>query len=224
VKVIIAEDVALLREGVARLLIDAGHEVLATVADADALRATVPVHPEVDLVITDVRMPPDNTDDGLRAAVDLRRGRPDLPVMVLSAFVAGPYVRTLLEDQAPAGVGYLLKERIGRVDDFLAALEVVRGGGIVIDPLVIAPLMQVRRTSGGLGQLTPREAEVLERMARGESNTDIARGLFLSMAAVNKHVANIFTKLDLQPGQDNRRVRAVLAWLEATRSRDAFPG
>jgi DNA-binding NarL/FixJ family response regulator len=127
--------------------------------------------------------------------------------MILSAFVAGPYLRTLLEDPVPAGLGYLLKERVGRVDDFLAALEVVHSGGVVIDPLVIASLMQVQRTSGGLGRLTPREGEVLERMARGESNTDIANGLFLSMAAVNKHVANIFTKLDLPPGQDNRRVR-----------------
>ncbi len=214
-RLVIAEDVTLLREGLVSLLCRAGHEIVDAVGDAPALVATVLAHPEVDLVVTDVRMPPDGTDDGLRAAVDLRRARPDLPVMVLSAYVAGPYVRTLLDDEASAGVGYLLKERVSRVADFLAALDVVRAGGTVVDPAVVTAMMRTRRGLGSLGRLTPREAEVLELMAQGASNSQIADRLVLSMAAVTKHVANIFVKLDLPPGEDNRRVRAVLAWLDA---------
>ncbi len=214
-KVIVAEDAALLREGLTSLLTAAGHEVVAAVGDADEMLSTVPRLPEVELLIADVRMPPNHGDDGLRAAVQVRAERPNLPIMVLSAYVAGPYLGILMEDASHAGVGYLLKERVGRVADFLTAMEVVRNGGVVIDPHVVTALMTVRRGSGGLARLTPREAEVLERMARGESNNEIAAGLVLSPAAVGKHVANIFAKLDLSPDQENRRVRAVLAWLES---------
>jgi len=245
----------------------------------------------VDVLITDVRMPPTGTDDGLRAAIDLRRTYPGLPVVVLSAYVAGPYVQDLLEETesptSPTGpgapsassggaVGYLLKERVGRVADFLHSLDIVVGGGVVIDPEVVSHLIKAARATGstqettqvvtgcgtgedvgpmvgagssaaptasgargpvpaaaassstpsggiasaapggvGLDRLTRREQEVLELMAQGLSNAQIAERLVVSDGAVAKHVANIFRGLDLQPGEENRRVRAVLAWLRA---------
>ncbi len=279
-RILLADDAALLREGLAGLLTTAGHKVVAQVADADALRTEVErlaaAGERPDIVVTDVRMPPTGTDDGLRAAIDLRRAHPGLPVVVLSAYVAGPYVQDLLEETessaspaSPAGsggaVGYLLKERVGRVADFLHSLDVVVGGGVVIDPEVVSHLMKAARAAGsraggaaentagpaavaptapsgfqtpapigavspstpsggiasaapggeGLDRLTRREQEVLELMAQGLSNAQIAERLVLSDGAVAKHVANIFRGLDLQPGEENRRVRAVLAWLHA---------
>ena len=297
-RILLADDAALLREGLAGLLTTAGHEVVAQVADADALRTEVgrlaAAGELPDVVVTDVRMPPTGTDDGLRAAIDLRRAHPGLPVVVLSAYVAGPYVQDLLEETesptSPAGpggpsassggaVGYLLKERVGRVADFLHSLDIVVGGGVVIDPEVVSHLMKAARAAGsaqdaadfgvgeaagarvgsapgaasgtsvdaaatpsgpppataravspstpsggiahatpsgtGLDRLTRREQEVLELMAQGLSNAQIAERLVVSDGAVAKHVANIFRGLDLQPGEENRRVRAVLAWLHA---------
>ena len=301
-RILLADDAALLREGLAGLLTTAGHKVVAQVADADALRTEVEHLAAAgelpDIVVTDVRMPPTGTDDGLRAAIDLRRAHPGLPVVVLSAYVAGPYVQDLLEETessaspaSPAGsggsggaVGYLLKERVGRVADFLHSLDVVVGGGVVIDPEVVSHLMKAARAAAtgheaapatwtgqaagvagamteptpgaasgapmsaaatppgpwvpvpvrvgspptppggiasaapggaGLDRLTRREQEVLELMAQGLSNAQIAERLVLSDGAVAKHVANIFRGLDLQPGEENRRVRAVLAWLHA---------
>ena len=302
-RILLADDATLLREGLAGLLTTAGHEVVAQVADADALREEVgrlaAAGELPDVVVTDVRMPPTGTDDGLRAAIDLRRAHPGLPVVVLSAYVAGPYVQDLLEETesptSPAGpggpsassggaVGYLLKERVGRVADFLHSLDVVVGGGVVIDPEVVSHLMKAARAAAtgheaapatwtgqaagvagamteqtpgaasgapmsaaatppgpwvpvpvrvgspptppggiasaapggaGLDRLTRREQEVLELMAQGLSNAQIAERLVLSDGAVAKHVANIFRGLDLQPGEENRRVRAVLAWLHA---------
>ncbi|QPL04751.1 MULTISPECIES: LuxR C-terminal-related transcriptional regulator [Actinomyces] len=238
-RILLADDAALLREGIAGLLAAAGHEVVAQVADADALRAEVTRLAQVgappDVVVTDVRMPPTGTDDGLRAAVDLRAAHPGLPVVVLSAYVAGPYLRDLLgsattSDGGGGAVGYLLKERVGRVDDFLRSLDVVAAGGVVIDPEVLATLMGAARpatpvgagapASGGdaerVRRLTEREREVLALMAEGLSNTQVAERLVLSDGAVAKHVANILAKLDLPPGEDTRRVRAVLTWLRAT--------
>ena len=290
-RILLADDAALLREGLAGLLTTAGHEVVAQVADADALREEVgrlaAAGELPDVVVTDVRMPPTGTDDGLRAAIDLRRAHPGLPVVVLSAYVAGPYVQDLLEETesptSPAGpggsggaVGYLLKERVGRVADFLHSLDIVVGGGVVIDPEVVSHLIKAARATGstqettqvvtgcgtgedvgamvgagssaaptasgargpvpaaaassstpsggiasaapggaGLDRLTRREQEVLELMAQGLSNAQIAERLVVSDGAVAKHVANIFRGLDLQPGEENRRVRAVLAWLHA---------
>ena len=287
-RILLADDAALLREGLAGLLAAAGHEVVAQVADADALRtevARLAAAGELpDVVVTDVRMPPTRTDDGLRAAVDLRAAHPGLPVVVLSAYVAGPYLGELIEG-VDGAVGYLLKERVGRVSDFMRSLDVVVSGGIVIDPEVMAHLMasaagavgagatgpdapRALAASGvsgapdgagpvgapdgavgagesiapgawdapgatcaaghgpaasapadppnrGLERLTPREAEVLTLMAEGLSNGRIAQRLVISDGAVAKHVANIFLKLDLPPGEENRRVRAVLAWVRA---------
>ncbi len=250
-RIVLADDVALLREGLASLLAAAGHEVLAQAADADALRAEVARLASAgdlpDVVVTDVRMPPTGTDDGLRAAVDLRAEHPGLAVVVLSAYVAGPYLRDLLDgagESAAAGaggVGYLLKERVGRVADFLRSLELVAAGGVVVDPEVMARLVRPasdaedrdddgvptdRRPASEpgtgdpaaarlLARLTPREEEVLALMAEGLSNAQVAERLVLSDGAVAKHVANVLAKLDLPPGEDNRRVRAVLTFLRA---------
>ncbi|WP_040156148.1 LuxR C-terminal-related transcriptional regulator [Mobilicoccus massiliensis] len=218
-RIFLAEDAALIRAGLVEVLASAGHEITGTAADADALRTLIGVAGRdgtlPDLLVTDVRMPPDGTDDGLRAAIDLRREHPGLPVLVLSAYVSGPYVRRLLDDAGSgAGLGYLLKERVGRVADFLRTIDMVAGGGVVVDPEVVAHAMRSGR-DGPLADLTPRESEVLRLMAEGLSNTQIADRLVLSAAAVSKHVANVFLKLDLPPGEDNRRVRAVLTWLRA---------
>ena len=208
----------------AGLLTAAGHTIAARASDADELRAAVAALAAAgdlpDVVVTDVRMPPGNTDDGLRAALELRRAHPGLPVVVLSAYVASPYVRDLLDDGG--AVGYLLKERVGRVADFLSSLEVVASGGIVVDPEVVATLLdgqdQPRKHTKhpDLRRLTDREYQVLGLIAEGLTNHQIARRLFLSDGAVAKHVAGVFTKLDLPPEEDNRRVRAVLIWLRAT--------
>jgi DNA-binding NarL/FixJ family response regulator len=211
-RVVIAEDAAVLREGLARLLTGHGHEVCAAVADAEALFAAVAEYAP-DAVIADIRMPPTHTDEGLRAAVAIRRDFPSTGVLVFSQYIETRYMARLLESGA-GGVGYLLKERAGNVADFISALERVAAGGTALDPEVIGQLL--RRPDPGLASLTPREREVLGLMAEGRSNSGVAGKLVLSEGAVEKHIASIFGKLslDLEPA-DNRRVLAVLRYLSA---------
>ena len=213
-RIVIADDSAILREGLAGLLERRGHEVVGRAGTAVELEGVIgKLSAQLpDVVITDVRMPPEMGDDGLKAAVALRRAYPGLPVMVLSQYVAPAYAVALF-DSPDAGTGYLLKDRVSEVRDFLASLEVVAQGGTVIDPTVAQALMRSGRS--GLGELSPREREVLELMSRGKSNKDIATELVLSNAAVAKHVSNIFTKLRLDPSEDNRRVKAILQYLSA---------
>jgi DNA-binding NarL/FixJ family response regulator len=211
-RVVIAEDAAVLREGLARLLTDHGHEVAAAVADAAALRAAVTEHLP-DAVIADIRMPPTHTDDGLRVAVAIKRDFPSIGVLLFSQYIETRYMARLLETGA-RGVGYLLKDRVGNVADFVSALERVAAGGTALDPEVISQLL--RKPDPGLALLTAREREVLGLMAEGRSNSGIADKLVLSEGAVEKHIANIFGKLSLEPeAADNRRVLAVLRYLRA---------
>lgn len=216
-RLLVADDAALIRAGLVGLLERAGHQVVAEAGDAPELlaqcRRLANGDGLPDLVIADVRMPPTMTDDGLHAAVQLRAEYPSLPVLMLSQYVAPAYASTLLEGGASSGLGYLLKERVGRVADFLASVELVTSGGVVVDPEVISQLLNSRRGDPVLGRLTPRELEVLSLMANGAANQQIADKLVISTAAVAKHVANIFTKMGLGPDEDNRRVRAVLAYL-----------
>ena len=211
-RIVLAEDAALLREGLVGILERAGHEVVAAVGDARALEAYVR-RERPELVVTDVRMPPTHTDEGLRAAVAIRAEHPGTAVLVLSAYVAESYVSELL-DSAPggAGVGYLLKDRVGHVRDFLDSLERVADGGTVVDPEVVRQLLRRRHDDGPLAALTEREREVLALMAEGRTNGQIAGRLVVSEAAVRKHVGSIFAKLPLDPAGD-RRVSAVLAYL-----------
>ncbi|MFJ4767679.1 response regulator [Streptomyces uncialis] len=212
-RVIVAEDAVLLREGLVGLLERFGHETLAAVGSADALVEAVHAQ-RPDLVITDVRMPPGDGDDGLRAAVALRDTYPRLPVLVLSQYVERSYAVRLLDSCGGAAVGYLLKERVGAVADFMAALGHVAVGGTVVDPEVIQQLVKLRHDP--LERLSAREREVLGLMAEGRSNASLAAHLFVSEAAVNKHIGNIFQKLDLPVDTDgHRRVLAVLAFLSA---------
>lgn len=211
-KIVLADDSALLREGVAGLLERRGHEIVGQAATAPSLIELVETGPLPDIVVTDVRMPPNMADDGLKAAVSLRRSFPSLAVMVLSQYVAPAYAVELF-DVDTAGTGYLLKDRVSEVADFLSSLEVVAQGGTVIDPTVAKALMASGRS--GLAELTPREREVLELMSQGKSNKEIASALVLSAAAVAKHVSNIFLKLRLDPKEDNRRVKAILEYLAA---------
>ncbi|MCQ9332732.1 LuxR C-terminal-related transcriptional regulator [Corynebacterium phoceense] len=211
-KIVLADDSALLREGVAGLLERRGHEIVGQAATAPSLIELVETGPLPDIVVTDVRMPPNRADDGLKAAVSLRREFPSLAVMVLSQYVAPAYAVELF-DVDTAGTGYLLKDRVSEVADFLSSLEVVAQGGTVIDPTVAKALMASGRS--GLAELTPREREVLELMSQGKSNKEIASALVLSAAAVAKHVSNIFLKLRLDPKEDNRRVKAILEYLAA---------
>lgn len=215
-KIVIADDSALLREGVAGLLERRGHEIIGVAEDAPALVELVQEQGRAgalpDVLITDVRMPPGMSADGLEAAVSLRREFPTLHVMVLSQYVAPAYAVELF-DGATGGTGYLLKDRVSEVADFLTSLDVVASGGTVIDPTVASALMSAGRS--GLAELTPREREVLELMSRGKSNRDIAGELVLSNAAVAKHVSNIFAKLRLDPAEENRRVKAILEYLSA---------
>ncbi|MET8337950.1 response regulator transcription factor [Streptosporangium canum] len=206
-RVVLAEDAVLLREGLVGLLERFGHTVAAAVGDAPSLIAAVEEHGP-DIVVTDVRMPPGFTDEGLRAAFTLRAGRPGLPVLILSQYVQQAYVAELMD----AGVGYLLKDRIGHVREFADALDRVAAGGTVVDPEVVRQLLTRRRDP--LRRLTPREREVLALIAEGRSNAAIARTLVVTEAAVAKHIASILAKLDLPPaGDDHRRVLAVLAYL-----------
>jgi DNA-binding NarL/FixJ family response regulator len=210
-RVVIAEDAAVLREGLARLLSDRGHEICALVEDAETLRAAVTEHLP-DAVIADIRMPPTHTDEGLRAAVDIKRDFPATGVLLFSQYIETRYTARLLESGA-GGVGYLLKERVGNVAEFVSALERVAAGGTALDPEVISELL--RRPDAGLASLTAREREVLGLMAEGRSNSGIARKLTLSDGVIEKHIASIFGKLSLEPeGADNRRVLAVLRYLK----------
>ncbi|MFD7261602.1 LuxR C-terminal-related transcriptional regulator [Streptomyces sp. NPDC059874] len=210
-KIVLAEDGVLLREGLVGLLTRFGHEVAAAVGDADELRTAVAAH-DPDIVVTDVRMPPGFTDEGLRAAVELRAARPSLPVLVLSQYVQRSYAADLLDSGDGSGVGYLLKDRVGQVEQFLDAVVAVAAGGTVVDPEVVRQLLRRRRDP--LSALTPREREVLGLVAEGKSNGAIARDLVVSEAAVGKHIGNILGKLDLPPAEEtHRRVLAVLAYL-----------
>ncbi|WP_406444673.1 response regulator transcription factor [Streptomyces sp. NBC_01613] len=210
-RIVLAEDSVLLREGLIALLNRFRHEVVAAVGDADALLAAVAEH-EPDVVVTDVRMPPGFQDEGLHAAVRLREERPGLPVVVLSQYVQRAYAAELLDSGDGTGVGYLLKDRVGQVEQFVDALREVAAGGTVVDPEVVRQLLRRRRDP--LARLTPREREVLALIAEGKSNGAIARTLVVSEAAVGKHIGSILTKLDLPPADDvHRRVLAVLAYL-----------
>jgi DNA-binding NarL/FixJ family response regulator len=210
-RVVIAEDSVLLRAGLTRLLTDGGFEVAAAVADGDELlRAVGEHHPG--LVVVDVRMPPTHTDEGIQAALVIRRQYPDTAVMVLSQYVEESYAHDLLSTQTSA-VGYLLKDRVAHVPDFLESLRRVAAGGTVLDPEVVAQLV-ARRRSDPMDDLTPREQEVLRLMAEGRSNTGIAEALRVSHSAVEKYISNIFMKLDLPPtATEHRRVLAVLRYL-----------
>jgi DNA-binding NarL/FixJ family response regulator len=210
-RIVIADDSVLLREGLIRLLAENGHDVVAAVGDGPSLVTAVATH-RPDLSIVDVRMPPSHTDEGLRAAVEARRLVPGAPVLVLSQYVEESYAGDLLADRRGA-VGYLLKDRVAELADFLDSLRRVAAGGTVLDPEVVAQLF-VRRRDDPLRTLTPREREVLALMAEGRSNTAIARRLVVSDGAVEKHIRNVFAKLDLAPGEEqHRRVLAVLAYL-----------
>jgi DNA-binding NarL/FixJ family response regulator len=211
VRVVLAEDAVLLREGLAGLLHRFGFQVLALVGDAEALKAAVAEHAP-DLVITDIRMPPSYTDEGLHAAVELRRAHPQLAVVVLSQHVQHSYAADLLDSAGGRGIGYLLKDRVVDIEDFIASLRRVAAGGTAVDPQVISQL--VRRRRDPLSSLSPREREVLALIAEGHSNTAIARRLVVTEAAVGKHVRSILAKLHLPQTDDtNRRVLAVLAYL-----------
>ncbi|GAA3137630.1 response regulator [Streptosporangium carneum] len=211
-RVILAEDSVLLREGLIRLLATADMHVVAAVADAEELLRAVDEHAP-DLVVTDVRMPPSHTDEGLRAALVLRRQHPGLPILVLSQYVEERYATQLLST-ATSGVGYLLKDRVADVTEFLDALRRVADGGTALDPEVVAQLL-LRGRSDPVDRLTRREYEVLALIAEGRSNAGIAEALVVSESAVGKHINNIFTKLDLSGAdKDHRRVLAVLRFLK----------
>lgn len=211
-RIAVADDSVLLREGLIRLLTENGHEVVAAVGDGPSLVDAVETH-QPDVSVVDVRMPPSHTDEGLRAAVEARRRVPGSPVLVLSQYVEVSYADDLLADGTGA-IGYLLKDRVAAVADFLDAVERVASGGTVLDPDVVAQLLVRRRRDDPLRQLTMREQEVLALMAEGRSNTSISRSLVVSDGAVEKHIGNIFAKLALVPGNDgHRRVLAVLAYL-----------
>ena len=212
-RIVIAEDSVLLRAGITRLLTDAGFDVVAAVGDAASLVEVVGrLHP--DLTVVDVRMPPTLTDDGLRAAIAIRERQPTVAILVLSQYVEERYASDLLAGDT-AGIGYLLKDRVADVADFVDAVRRVGAGGTALDAEVVAQLLARTRRRDPLERLTAREREVLALMAEGRSNAAIAKALVVGAGAVEKHVNSIFTKLDLAAtGDDNRRVLAVLRWLE----------
>lgn len=211
-RVVIAEDLALLRDGLTRLLRDHGMDVVAAVEDGDALVAAVEEH-RPDVAVTDVRLPPGFTDEGLRAAIEARRRVPATPVLVISQYVEQTYAVELLADGG-AGVGYLLKDRVADPAEFVDAVRRVAAGGTAMDPEVVAQLVARRGPASPLASLTPREREVLGLMAEGRSNAAIARTLVVTDGAVEKHISNIFGKLSLaQADGGHRRVLAVLAYL-----------
>lgn len=212
-RIVIAEDSVLLRAGIASLLEEAGHEVVAAVGDGDSLIDAVD-RQLPDLAVVDVRMPPSFSDEGLRAALAVRGQHPTTGILVLSQYVEERYAAELLATQS-SGIGYLLKDRVADVREFLEALQRVGDGGTVLDPEVVAQLLARSARQDPLERLTPREREVLGLMAEGRSNAAIAATLVVSDGAVEKHVTSIFTKLDLPPAEhDHRRVLAVLRWLE----------
>lgn len=214
-RIVIAEDSVLLRAGLTRILVDAGEEVVATVGDADELLTTVERH-RPDLALVDVRMPPTHTDDGLRAALQVRERWPEVAILVLSQYVEERYATELIARDT-SRVGYLLKDRIADVGEFLGAVRRVGEGGTALDPEVVAQLLARSGRRDPLERLSPREREVLALMAEGRANPAIARELVISPKAVEKHVSNIFLKLDLAPAEgDHRRVLAVLRWLEGS--------
>ena len=213
-RIIIADDAALIREGLVRLVADMGHEVVASVASAPELVAAVAAEVP-DVVVTDIRMPPRHQDDGLRAALALRLSHPGLPVLLLSQHAERAYAEELLADGA-GGVGYLLKDRVGDLGTFARALKTVAAGGTILDPEIAQQLVRQRRADGPLERLTAREREVLTLMAEGRTNAAIGSALVLSDGAIEKHIASIFAKLDLPADMDgHRRVLAVLTWLRA---------
>jgi DNA-binding NarL/FixJ family response regulator len=213
-RVVIAEDLALLRDGLTRLLRDNGFDVVAAVTDGDTLVRTV-LRERPDVAIVDIRLPPSFRDEGLRAALTLRERQPETGILIVSQYVEQAYAAELLAD-GRGGVGYLLKDRIMDVDDFVDAVRRVATGGTALDPEVVAQLFARRRVEGPVERLTPRETEVLGLIAEGRSNAAVARELVLSLGAVEKHVASILAKLQLPPSDDDhRRVLAVLAYLRS---------
>jgi DNA-binding NarL/FixJ family response regulator len=213
-RVVIAEDSVLLREGLSRLLIESGFDVVAAVGDGEAVLRMVDEH-RPDVVVLDVRMPPTHTDEGLRAALVIRRQWPDVAVLVFSQYVEERYATELLAGET-RGVGYLLKDRVADVVEFVDALRRVAAGGTVLDPEVVAQLLARGRRSHPLDKLTPREREVLALISEGRSNAAVAAQLVVGEGAVEKHVSSIFTKLGLMPAEsDHRRVLAVLRYLES---------
>jgi DNA-binding NarL/FixJ family response regulator len=215
VRVLLGEDDVLMREGIARLLAEAGFEVVGQAGDAEALLRKALAH-KPDVVIADVQMPPGHGDDGLRAALELRKQRPETGVLVLSQYYEEDYALELIGTQ-PEGVGYLLKERVGDVEAFLQAVARVAAGGSALDPEVVGRMLGRRRAAGPLDTLSPRERDVLGAMAEGKSNRGIAEALFVTDAAVEKHVTAIFQKLDLGPTPtEHRRVLAVLTYLRGS--------
>jgi DNA-binding NarL/FixJ family response regulator len=213
-RAVVADDSVLLRDGVVRLLQDADIDVVAAVGDAEALLAAVDEH-RPDLAIIDVRMPPTHTDEGIRAALDIRRDHPGVAVLVLSQYVEERYAADLLSGDT-AGVGYLLKDRVVDIDDFVASVRRVAAGGSAVDAEVVSQIIGRSARTTELDRLTPRELEVLELMAQGLSNGGIAERLVVSLGAVEKHISNVFTKLDLDHEHSvHRRVLAVLTYLAA---------
>ena len=213
-RVVIAEDLVLLREGIASLLGDHGHDVVAAVGDGEALLEAMAEH-RPDLAVVDVRMPPTQTDEGVRAAVEARRRSPDAAILILSQYVEERYASDLLSSGA-VGVGYLLKDRVADVERFVDAVKRVAEGGSALDPEVVSQLVGRARREDPLQELTPREREVLELMAEGRSNTAIAEQMVVTERAVEKHVTSIFGKLGLVPAtEDHRRVLAVLTFLRS---------
>ncbi len=216
-RVVIGEDDVLLREGIARLLTEAGFDVVAQAGDADDLLRKALAH-QADVAVVDVQMPPRRADDGLVAAMELRKRRPQTGVLVLSQFYEESYALDLIGDRAE-GVGYLLKERVGDVAAFVDAVQRVAAGGSALDPEIVARMLGRRRPRGGpLDELTPREREVLAAMAEGKSNLGIAESIFVSEAAVEKHITGIFQKLGIGPSTtEHRRVLAVLTYMRSAR-------
>ncbi len=212
-RVVIAEDLALLRDGLARLLRDNGFEVVATVEDGDSLVQAIEQE-RPDIAIVDIRLPPTFRDEGLRAALELRDRAPETAILIVSQYVENTYANELLAD-GRGGIGYLLKDRIMDVDDFVDAVRRVANGGTALDPEVVSQLIKRQQDQGPLEHLTPREREVLSLMAEGRSNAGIAAQLVLTVGAVEKHVASILAKLRIPPSEsDHRRVLAVVTYLQ----------
>ena len=213
-RIVIAEDAAIMRDGLTQTLTRRGHQVVAAVSDGEALQKAIDEH-KPDVAIVDVRMPPTHTDEGLRAAKQIHQDHPGVGVLVFSQYVE-PHAATELFASASAGVGYLLKDRVADVSDFIDAITRVAQGGTVLDPEVVRQLLGAGRRADSLAGLTPREREVLSLIAQGRSNVAIASALFISPKVVEKHVANIFDKLGLAPSDsDNRRVIAAIRFLES---------